>query len=96
MVLLKIPITSLFVAANESTFSIVVAYRQTAFREITQIKAYGINSLVGNMGGYMGLLLGYAVLNFPDLLRGIFNWAKGKDLEDKPRRKISAYMKQDM
>ena len=28
----------------------------------------------GNAGGYLGLFLGYAVLNVPELLQAVFNW----------------------
>ena len=35
--------------------------------EIQQLRAYSVDSLVGNLGGYMGLFLGYALLNFPTL-----------------------------
>ena len=72
----KPPMLLFSVAANESTFSVGITFRQTEFREITQTKAYDINTLVGNMGGYMGLLLGYAVLNFPDLVRGFVGLVK--------------------
>ena len=30
--------------------------------------------LIGNAGGYLGLFLGYALLNVPELLRGALNW----------------------
>ena len=29
---------------------------------------------LGNAGGYLGLFLGYAVLDIPELLQGVFNW----------------------
>ena len=38
------------------------------YLEIKQIRAYSFPSLVGNVGGYMGLFLGYAILNFPALI----------------------------
>ena len=35
------------------------------------------NSLfAGNAGGYLGLFLGYALLNVPDLLWAAFSWIK--------------------
>ena len=42
-------------------------YRQTTFREIKQIRAYDLENLYGNIGGYMGLFLGYAILNLPTM-----------------------------
>ena len=35
-----------------------------------------MNSLVGNVGGYIGMFLGYAVMNFPTACVGIFRDAK--------------------
>ena len=37
------------------------------YLEIKQIKAYTFTNLVGNVGGYIGLFLGYAILNTPKL-----------------------------
>ena len=77
--------TSIFlvlVAANETEFTIVTNFRQTSFREIKQIRAYDIDSLVGNMGGYMGLFLGYALLNFPSLVLGFVGLMKRGILEE--------------
>ena len=38
------------------------------YLEIVQERAYTFTTLVGNVGGYMGLFLGYAILHFPKLL----------------------------
>ena len=35
------------------------------------IKAYDISALIGNVGGFIGLFLGYALMMIPDLLRTI-------------------------
>ena len=70
------------VAANETEFTIVTNFRQTSFREIKQIRAYDIDSLVGNMGGYMGLFLGYALLNFRSLVLGFVGLMKRGILEE--------------
>ena len=32
----------------------------------------------GNAGGYLGLFLGYTLLNVPDFLQEIYNWILGK------------------
>ena len=34
-------------------------------------KAYAVSALVGNVGGFIGLFLGYALLMFPELLKTI-------------------------
>ena len=36
--------------------------------------AYYTRCFLGNAGGYLGLFLGYAVLNVPELLQEAFNW----------------------
>ena len=43
-------------------------YEQSHFLEMKQVKAYTLNSLFGNIGGYIGMFLGYALLNAPTLL----------------------------
>ena len=47
-------------------------YKQGRFLETTQVKAYDTKSLVGNIGGYVGMILGYALLNIPGILTEIF------------------------
>ena len=49
-------------------FQIEYQVRVNTFKEIVQIRAYTLQSLVGNVGGYIGLMLGYAILNIPSLL----------------------------
>jgi hypothetical protein len=39
-----------------------------AFKEISQTRALDINSLIGNIGGYVGLLLGVSILQISHLL----------------------------
>ena len=43
-------------------------FRQAKFRETKEIVAYDVESLYGDIGGYMGLLLGYSILNFPTMI----------------------------
>ena len=37
------------------------------FKEIKQVRKYSVQSLVGNLGGYIGLFLGYAIVNIPTM-----------------------------
>ena len=53
---------------NDTIFSIVQFYDQIRFRDTIQTKAYPFDSLVGNMGGYMGLFLGYSLVQVPNLI----------------------------
>ena len=43
-------------------------------------------SFVGNAGGYLGLFLGYALLNLPDFLQDAYNWINGKRKETRKFR----------
>ena len=46
-------------------FRIRLWFRSNTFMEIKQIKAYNFENLVGNAGGYVGLFLGYSVIQLP-------------------------------
>ena len=61
---------------NESYFAIRQLYRQPRYTDKIQTKAYTLDDLVGAVGGYVGLFLGYAFVQFPQLLRSIFYFIK--------------------
>ena len=37
-----------------------------------------ISNIIGNARGYLGLFLGYALLNVPNLIQDAYNWAKNR------------------
>ena len=43
---------------SQGTFSVLLFTVENKFKEIRQVRAYGIQSLIGNAGGYLGLFLG--------------------------------------
>jgi len=43
-------------------------YRQTSFKHKIQSRAYTFDDVVGTVGGYIGLFLGYALIQIPDLI----------------------------
>ena len=43
------------------------------FKQIVQIKAIDLNGLVGYIGGYIGLILGYSILQIPDFFTILAN-----------------------
>ena len=45
---------------------------------IIRIISSNIIYFVGNAGGYLGLFLGYTLLNVPDFLQDTYNWIKEK------------------
>ena len=54
-------------SSNLSTFYIII-----------RIISSNIIYFVGNAGGYLGLFLGYTLLNVPDFLQDTYNWIKEK------------------
>ena len=52
--------------------------RQTKFTEKIYSRAYTLDDLVGTCGGYIGLFLGYALIQFPRLIENGFLTLKHK------------------
>ena len=48
---------------NQSYFGVTVRFPELDFKETRQVKAFDFNDLLGNIGGYIGMFLGYALLN---------------------------------
>ena len=48
-------------------------YLAGKYKEIRQMKAYTAMMLFGNIGGFMGLLLGYALVQIPGLMQSIMH-----------------------
>ena len=46
------------------------------FKEIKQVRAYNVQSLVGNAGGYIGLFLGYTLKEMPFFLKILYDFTK--------------------
>lgn len=89
-------------STNESYFVFRVAHRQTQFKEIKQIRAYDPESLYGDIGGYMGLLLGYSILNLPSMIAVCYGFIKNRFSNQKQLRqnrqkagKIDAWLLSD-
>ena len=61
---------------DDEWFMIEFLILTNKFKEIKQIRKYSVQSLVGNLGGYIGLCLGYALLNLPAVIMGIWKQMK--------------------
>ena len=61
---------------NDSFFVIEQYYRQTRFTDKIQTRAYTLDDLIGTCGGYIGLFLGYALIQFPQLMEFTFQVLK--------------------
>ena len=58
--------------SSENETKIAWYYRSNSYKEIRQMRAYTGMQLVGNVGGFFGLLLGYAIVQIPGLLLTIY------------------------
>ena len=58
----------------ESTLFFV--FKDPEYKEIVHIKSFNLEGLVGNVGGYIGLFLGFAIWNIPDFVDLLFNYFK--------------------
>ena len=62
---LKKTTTGLKIFPNDSVVLTQVDLLDQNFKEIRQVRAFGIESLIGNIGGYIGLFLGYSLAQAP-------------------------------
>ena len=49
--------------------SVEIHFKSSHYKEIKQIKDFCLESWIGNVGGYMGLFLGYAICQFPEMIK---------------------------
>ena len=54
-------------------FDINVWFSNSRYKEVSSIREFGVQSLVGNIGGYIGIFIGYALMNVPELIASLFN-----------------------
>ena len=54
-------------------FTIKINYIDSKYREVKEIKAFTIYSLFGNIGGYVGIFIGYAFFQIPGILLKLKN-----------------------
>jgi len=53
-------------------FRISVIYNKQTYREIKQVRAYNVQSLIGNVGGYIGLFVGYSLSQLPNFFENAY------------------------
>ena len=67
------------VSENKNTSArVLIVFRNEDYREIKHKRDFNFEGLVGNMGGYVGLLLGSAFWQLPDTIRFVVNILKTK------------------
>ena len=66
---------------NLKTFMCVYCYlfySSDYFQETTNVRKFSRDSVWGNVGGYVGMFLGFSVLQIPSLLNAVFRRIKDK------------------
>ena len=58
---------------NQIPFTFKIYFQGSTYKLIEHVKAYDFQSLVGNVGGYIGMFLGYSFLNIPGSLSIMFS-----------------------
>ena len=58
---------------SDDFFVLHVNFKSHVFKEIKQIRAYNVQALIGNAGGYIGLFLGYTIKELPKLFQYVIN-----------------------
>ena len=48
--------------------NVEIHFKSSHYKEIKQIKDFCLESWIGNVGGYIGLFLGYAICQLPELI----------------------------
>ena len=56
---------------NDSIVLTQIDLTNQNFKEIRQVRAFGIESLIGNIGGYIGLFLGASIIQLPQFCKEI-------------------------
>ena len=50
---------------DKNVTQFLVIFEDSGIKEIKQLRSFGIASLVGNVGGYIGLFLGFSIIQLP-------------------------------
>ena len=74
-------------ARNQSRFMVLVHYPNLKYRQIAHVQEYDVESLFGNIGGYIGLFLGYSIINFPRFVISSFDIIRKKLLPGVNRKR---------
>ena len=56
-------------------------YMEDFYQEIINVRDFGFESFWSGIGGFVGIFLGYSLLQIPDLLRGLWFSTSDKRLK---------------
>ena len=69
-------------------FEVNVGFPSPTYKEIIQVKAYDEESLLGYVGGYIGMFLGISLLQIPDIIKTTYK--TGKKTKDQVRKLVDS------
>ena len=72
----KIKRVNLFANRESDPKSFVLEFKNPIYKEIKHVQAFDINSFVGNVGGYIGLFVGFSFWETPNLIAFLFEKMK--------------------
>ena len=67
-----------FLNLNQQSAALIITFDRSIYREITHFRGYNLEGLVGNGGGYVGLFLGFAAWQIPDLIFLVYRFVVSK------------------
>ena len=67
----NIKIEAQYPSTNMDRVELEFIFKADTYKEIRKDRAFNIESLVGNVGGYIGLFLGFAIWSIPELFPNI-------------------------
>ena len=59
-------------------FIVILFNSSDYFQETTNVRKFSRDSVWGNVGGYVGMFLGFSVLQIPSLLNAVYHKIKDK------------------
>ena len=65
---------------NDTWFGVKLEIQIDTFKEIQQKRAYTPQSLIGNLGGYLGLFIGFTLLDLLKSMRAVYSIARKYNL----------------
>ena len=64
---------------NNDTFTMLnIHFKSVGYKELINVRAFNEESLIGNLGGYIGMFLGFAIWQVPDFLSFVFGKMKSQ------------------
>ena len=65
-----------FNKVSRNYFYVSLMFPDSRYKQILLVRDFNMQSLIGNAGGYIGICVGYSILQFPYLLTAIYEKIK--------------------